>query len=329
MPLDFSAPPIVPPIVNTHPTIYLGTAASVTGTNFDLSGCTVTLTTDPSNNFDVVNKKYADEEVGKQSQRITDVLAEAGEYTTIKSVVELIGNKSTNSDTLIDMLFLQFFHKNSETASIIDNVIIFNKILLYTLATYDSIMGEWNITNDITIETGKVLIIPENAKINNTKILTNSGTIILNNNTFINVSGTFVNKSSGIINIDDGGTFINGSSGTVNNNIGGTINNNLGGTINNNLGGTINNDYSTITNNIGSIINNLGFINNNNESNFYNYATFDNTSDILNHITATFHNLGNGILTTEPTKFTNNGTFNLASSASIVGSIGGNQPIPV
>jgi hypothetical protein len=104
-----------------HPTIYLGTAASVTGTNFDLSGCTVTLTTDPSNNFDVVNKKYADLQVKGQADRLDAILLDAPEGTqTIKSVVDLITGNSSSSDAKINMLFLHFFHKAASTASMVE-----------------------------------------------------------------------------------------------------------------------------------------------------------------------------------------------------------------
>ena len=129
----------------------------------------------------------------------------------------------------------------------------------------------------------------------------------------------------------------NNVTGTFNNNVTGTFNNSKPGALLLNLGEInnynviINNDHSQISNNAGSIFNNLGYINNKLTSIFYNYATFDNTNgvEIINDPTSTFHNLVSGTLITEPTKFTNNGTFNLASSASIVGSLGGNQPIPV
>ncbi len=280
-------------------TIYLGTAASVTGTNFDLSGCTVTLTTQPSLDTHVVNKKYIDDAVVPPSMRIDDILVEAGNYQTIKSVVDLINIKDTDLLKKIDMLFLQFFHKTSKNADISNNVINYNKILLQNISTYSLVngIGEWDITTDIIIEAGQTLIIPENAKINNTKTLSNSGTIIFNKNTFNNIGGTF-----------------NNNGGTINYNNGGRFNNDNGGTFNNDNGGTFNINQNSYFINVGGIINNIdGIINNGFDCNFYNNSAGTiniSSSGIFNNISGSFNNTPNGIVN-------NNGVFNSDSRSAI------------
>jgi hypothetical protein len=279
-------------------TIYLGAAASVQGTNFDLSGCSVTLTTDPSNNYDVVNKKYADDIVTFQADRITDVLAEAGEYLTIKSVIDLIGTKDTDLLNKIDMLFLQFFHKNSENASISNNQIYYKTTLIIepvinfsNIATYSgkniNNYDIWNINTPVNILAGQTLIIPINIVIQNNTLWENYGTIILNKNDvndIYDLNGShFYHNNGGIINNNIGGIINNTRKdvyiiGIINNN-GGIINNYLGGEIRPMLKtvltvvvkGTINNNDGGIINNYGNLIINGGILNNNIGSTFENF----------------------------------------------------------
>jgi hypothetical protein len=334
MPLDFSAPP---PIVNTHPIIYLGTAASVQGTNFDLSGCTVTLTTDPSNNSDVVNKKYADDIVTGQADRITGILAEAGQYATIKSVVDLIGVKDTSLLKKIDMLFLQFFHKNSETADISNNVINFNKTIVVTGPTGSTgvtgpsgstgitgptgstevtgqtgttgstgITGPTEIINfsDIATYNGAEWNITSNVNISNKQILTipENTTVYSNDNILTNYGSIIFNTGS---------VFVNSQGGE-----GGQIHN-IGGIIENNGEGdkrfrSLINNKGTITNNGGAIYlipdtsNNLNCVNNEGIINNINGGFIQITGDDFNNINTSVINNNNSTITNFATINVNN-----------------------